>query len=436
VRTWRGTRLALAAAAVAAVAVAAAGLAQAVAEPDGGANGTDRAMPCGGNHWTVAWLSPPQSSSLGRPDDAEGGLIDGTSRTFVDQSLRMIVTPHVAGGALRVHLGNRYGTAPVSLSSVAVGAQARGAAVDPRTQQPLTFDGERAVVIPAGAEVVSDALFAPVEPFRKLAVSFTVAGATPLDEHQWGQQTSYVARPQSGDHADDAGGSAYTEAVDASFGVTAVDVLAPRYVGAVVALGDSITDGVGSTAGADHGWPDELSRRFLDATTPLTVVDAGLGGNQVVDTAPAVAVGAPMTDRVERDVLEQAGVTDLVLLGGVNDLVSAPAGTDVARGVVDGYRRIIQAAHASDVRVTIATITPAGLPPAKEAARQAVNEWIRTNREADRVVDFDRAVRNPDDRSRLRPSFDAAMAHLTDAGYRALANAVDVRDLQGTGCRP
>ena len=264
-RIWRGTRLAIGAAVIAVAAVAAAGLAQAVAEPQHGPYGTDRTMPCGGNHWTVAWLSPPQSSSLGRPDDGPSGLVDGTARTFVDQSLRMIVTPHIAGGALRVHLGNRYGTAPLTLSSVSIGVQSTGAAVDPATLHPLTFDGERRVVIPAGDEVVSDALFVPVHPFEKLAVSFTVAGAEALDLHQWGQQTSYVAAPHTGDHADDASGAAYVERVGTSFAVAAVDVLAPRYVGAVVALGDSITDGVGSTPGADHRWPDQLTRRMLDA---------------------------------------------------------------------------------------------------------------------------------------------------------------------------
>jgi lysophospholipase L1-like esterase len=435
VHTWRGTRLALAAAVIGVVAVAAAGLAQAVAEPDSGPYGTDRAVPCGGNHWTVAWLAAPQSSSLGRPDDGEGGLADGRARTFVDQSLRMIVTPHAAGGALRVHLGNRYGSVPLTLSSVSIGAQTGGAAVDGSTLHAVTFSGERSVVIPAGGEVVSDALFAPVQPFRKLSVSFTVPGAAPLDLHQWGQQTSYVSAPQSGDHADDTSGAAYVEQVETSFAVAAVDVLAPRYVGAVVALGDSITDGVGSTPGADHRWPDQLTRRILDATAPLTVVDAGLGGNQVAGTTPSRDVGAPMTDRVERDVVEQAGVTDLVLFGGVNDLFTAADGLDVARGLIDGYREIIATAHAANVRVSIATITPAGLAPAKEAARQTVNEWIRTSRVVDRVIDFDRVVRNPDDPTRLRPSFDAAMAHLTDAGYQTMADAVDLKDFQGTGCR-
>jgi lysophospholipase L1-like esterase len=419
---------------LAVLAVAAAGLARAVAEPDGGPYGTDAAMPCGGNHWTVAWLSVPQSSSHGRPDDVEGGLVDGTARTFVDQSLRMIVTPHVAGSALRVHLGNRYGATPLSLAAASIGAQTRGPAVEPATLRPLTFSGERQVVIPAGGEVVSDAVFVPVEPFQKLAVTFTVPGAAPLDLHQWGQQTSYIAAMQSGDHADEASGAAFVEEVDSSFGVTALDVLAPRYVGAVVALGDSITDGVGSTPDADHRWPDELTRRFLATSTPLTVADAGLGGNQVGDTAPSQAVGAPMVDRVQRDALDQAGVTDLVVFGGVNDLFTAAGDADVARRVIDGYRQIISDAHAAHVRVTLATITPAALAPATEAARREVNEWIRTSREVDRVVDFDRVVRDPEDPTRLRPTFDAAMAHLTDAGYQTMANAVDLDGFQGTGC--
>ncbi|MEA3056167.1 MAG: hypothetical protein QOD30_1599 [Actinomycetota bacterium] len=434
-QTWRGTRLALGAAVIAIAAVAAAGLAQAVAEPDGGPVGTDRAMPCGGNHWTVAWLSPPQSSSLGRPDDVAGGLADGTARTFVDQSLRMIVTPHVAGGALRVHLGNRYGIAPLMLSAVSVGAQSGGATVEPGTLRALTFNGERSVVVPVGGEAVSDALFVAVRPFEKLAVSFTVSGSAPLDLHQWGQQTSYVAAPHSGDHADDASGAAYVEPVESAFGIAALDVLAPRYVGAVVAIGDSITDGIGSTPSADRRWPDQLTHRLLDASAQLTVVDAGIGGNHVTTTTPAPAIGAPMIDRIERDALEQAGVTDLVVFGGVNDLFNASEDVDVASALIDGYQHIVRAAHDANVRVTIGTITPADLTPAKEPARRAVNEWIRTNREVDHVVDFDRVVRDPKTPSRLRPSFDAAMAHLTDAGYQTMSNAFDLKDFQGTGCR-
>ncbi|MEN3272765.1 MAG: hypothetical protein V7636_1526 [Actinomycetota bacterium] len=434
-QSWRWTRLALGAAVLAVVAIAAAGLAQAVAEPDAAPLGTDRAMPCGGNHWTVAWLSPPQSSSLGRPDDAPGGLADGTARTFVDQSLRMIVTPHVAGGALRVHLGNRYGTAPLALSAVSIGTQSGGAAVDPSTLRALTFSGERSVVIPVGGDLVSDALFAVVHPFEKLAVTFTVSGAAPLDLHQWGQQTSYVAAPHSGNHADDASGAAFVEQVQSAFAVAAVDVLAPRYVGAVVAIGDSITDGIGSTPSADRRWPDELTHRLLDASTQLAVVDAGIGGNHVTTTTPAPAIGEPMIDRVERDALEHAGVTDLVIFGGINDLFNAGDGVDVATALIDGFRQIIRAAHDADVNVTLATITPANLAPAKEAARRTVNEWIRTNRDVDHVVDFDRVVRDPNAPARLRPSFDAAMAHLTDAGYQTMSNAFDLKDFQGTGCR-
>lgn len=433
-RTFRGNRAAALVGAVVVTLLGAAGLAQAVAEPPR-TRGTDRALPCGGDHWVVSWLSPPQSSSLGRPDDVEGGLADGSARAFTNQSVRIITTPHVAGSAIRVHLGNRYGTAPLTLSSVTIGARALDAAVAPGTIQSLTFGGRREVVIAVGTEAISDPLFVDVRPFQKLAVTFAVAGTAALDYHQWAQQTSYVAPVGSGDHAAEAGGSAFTEEISSTYAVTAIDVLTRREVGGVVAIGDSITDGIGSSPNTDRRWPDQLARRALDTSTPLGVVDAGIGGNHVASGRPERAIGDAIEDRIGRDVLEQAGVTDVIVLAGINDLFTAPEGTDVTTAVIRAYRGIIKAAHAAGVRVTIATITPASLPYAAEQARRAVNAWIRTNGDTDRVVDFDAAVRDPNQRDRLRPSFDAAMAHLTDAGYAAMAKSVDLNALQGTGCR-
>jgi lysophospholipase L1-like esterase len=375
---------------------------------------------CEGSHWVAAWTAPAQSSSA-------------PARTFSDQSVRAIVTPHTAGSALRVHLGNRFGTSSLTIDAATVGAQSKGAAVAAGSLRTLTFGGASEVVIAPGDDAVSDPLFLDIAALRNLLVSFHVAGTAPLDYHQWAQQTTWVA---GGEHTAEDAGAAYTEELTSSYGVAAVDVLTSRAVGTVVALGDSITDGIGSSPTPNRRWPDQLARRLLTSSTPLSVVNAGIGGNRVAaDGATARdATGPSAVHRVTRDALSQPGVTDLVVFEGINDISTSQPGDDVAGTVIDGYRAIIDAAHAAGVRVIGATITPAALVGEKEAARQTINRWIRTSGELDGIVDFDAAVRDPGNPTHVPRAIDAGYAHLTDAGYRSLANAIDPRLFQGTGC--
>lgn len=427
-RRHRGVATAMA---IVITAVTLAGLAQAAAQPreTGPAR---RSTSCTGEHWVAAWTAPPQSSSLGRPDDAELGLADGTARTFADQTLRMFVAPHVAGGGLRVHLSNRFGTGPVTIGAATIGLRASGSSLAPGTVQPLAFGGQRDVVVPAGDEVVSDPVFVDVHPFEPLGVSFHVTGAAALDYHQWALSTTYATAAGSGDHATDASGAAFTDELTSSFLVTAVDVLAPREVATVVAIGDSITDGIGSSPDTNRRWTDQLARRALDSSTPLSIVNAGIGGNRVAPSAIGIGPAAPA--RFELDALRQPGVTDVFVFEGINDIATSGPDSDVATRVIAGYRAIIAAAHAEGVRVVASTITPAGLTGEKEAARRVVNHWIRTAGAFDAVVDFDSVVRDPRHPSSVRPAYDAAMAHLTDAGYHALAKSVDLDVFQGAGC--
>lgn len=388
---------------------------------------------CEGSHWVGTWQAAPQSSSLGRADDVAMGLADGTERLFQDQTLRMVVMNDIGGSAVRVHLGNRYGTAPITVSATSVGLRSTGASLVPGSAQALTFGGSRAVVVAAGDEAISDPLFIDLPPFSQLAVSFAVAGSAPLDYHQWGQSTHYVAPAGSGDHADDESGAAFTEEITSSYGVTAIDVLAPRSVGAVVTLGDSITDGIGSSPNTNQRWPDQLAHRLLGS---LSVVNAGIGGNHVATSGLTTpfGMGESARDRVGADALRVAGATDLFVYEGINDIFMSDPATDPASKIIAGYRSIIDQAHAAGLRVAGATITPAGMDGAKEAARQSVNEWIRTSGAYDAVVDFDSIARDPANPSKVRPEFDAFMAHMTDAGYVALASSIDLDIFQGTGC--
>jgi len=388
---------------------------------------------CPGDHWVAAWTAAPQSSSLGRPDDTPAGAVDGPARTFRDQTVRIGVTPHTSGSAIRVHLSNRYGLVPVTVTSATIGEQDGDAALASGTVRPLTFGGAPGFSIPSGGEVVSDPLVADVTPFAPLAVSAHVAGPAAPDFHQWAQTTNYATAPASGDHAADISGAAFTQSFSSSYLVSGVDVMTSSAVGVVVALGDSITDGIGSTPSKDHRWPDALARRFVESSTPLTIVNAGIGGNRVAKSTSGI--GQAASSRVSRDALDQPGVTDVVVFEGINDITTSNGGSEVASRVIDGYRAIIEKAHSKGVRVTGATITPAGLTGSRESARREINTWIRTSGGFDRVLDFDSVVRDPKQPSRVRPTYDARMAHLTDAGYQELANSIDPSLFRGTGCR-
>ena len=386
---------------------------------------------CAGEHWVGAWLGASQSSSVGKAHDA-----DGPARTFADQTLRMIVSPLTGGSALRVHLSNRFGSEPVEIDDVTVGTRTVGAALEPGSVLPLTFQGARSVVVPAGGEVISDPLERAVRPFDDLAISFHVVGDAVLDQHQWAASTQYTTPAGSGNHVAEERGSVFSEELQTWIGVSAVDVLTSRRVGTVVTLGDSITDGVGSSINTNRRWPDALARRLAAADVPLSVVNAGIGGNHVVTSGLVSdrATGPSAQERLDRDVLGIPGVTDLVLFEGVNDIFNADPSVDIASAVIAGYRSIIDRAHAAGLRVIGATITPAAFTDAREAARLEINEWIRTSGAYDAVVDFDAVARDPGTPSRVHHAWDAFFAHLNDDGYQALADAVPLEIFQGTGC--
>jgi lysophospholipase L1-like esterase len=378
---------------------------------------------CSGERWVSAWTSPPQ--------DAGGDLHD--------QSVRTIATVTAPGSALRVTLSNRFGTEPVTFEDVHVGLRLEGPALDPDTVLAVTFDGRAAVDVPPGGEVLSDRVALGVAAGDDLAVSYHVTGPAAVDRHLQSLQTGYRTAPGSGRHAADPGGAAFIEELPSVLGVVAVDVLAPASVGAVAILGDSLTEGVGSTPDGRRSWPDLLAGS-LDGR--IAVLNAGIGGNHasrayafptedsgVQDFGPAAA------DRLRADVLRRSGVTDLVVFVGIND-VATQLDDDVVGAVAAAHRRIAAEARAAGVHVIGATLTPASLAPDQEADRRALNEFIRSSRTFDAVVDLGHAVADPDDPTRLLPAYDLDTVHLTDAGYAALAAAFPTSVLEGTGCDP
>ncbi|MET9393042.1 SGNH/GDSL hydrolase family protein [Streptomyces sp. NPDC006624] len=372
--------------------------------------------PTGSGYGAVTW-----ASSAGRVGTAADG-----------RSYRLIVRTSVGGSGLRVRLSNAYGDQPVTFGNVHAGRQRKGAALVPGSNRRLTFDGAASVTVPPGGIIYSDPLPGPVAAASKLAVSLHVvrAGGS-LTGHWMAMQTSYTTE---GDHAADESGARFGQRIGSWFYLDAVTVKPRRDTGAVAALGDSITDGWHSTTGLDRRWPDHLARRLSRAGdgTVEGVANEGIAGNRLLRDGP----GQSGLNRLRRDVLSLPGVRTVFLFQGVNDIKAEPGAT--AAELIAGYRTLIDRAHAAGKCVVGATIGPyKGWPewdPAGEAVRRKVNAFIRDGGAFDAVTDFDRVLRNPADPERIRPAFDGGdHLHPNDRGMRAMADAVDLKDLQCRG---
>jgi lysophospholipase L1-like esterase len=378
---------------------------------------------CRGTHWVGVWAASP----------SDGGA------AFVDQSLRLVVNPTLGGRRVRVHLSNRYGADPVELASAFIARRASDAALVPRSARRLRFGRRRSVAIPPGGEVVSDDVGLRFAAFEDLAISIHVRGTSdPSSQHFLALETSYATAPGAGDHAKDAAGTAFTRTVGSWPYLTAIEVRARRDVGAVVAVGDSITDGFGA-AGRNHRYPDFLARRLAAAGLPSAVANAGISGNKVLTYGPPV-FGPSLGTRLDADVIALGGARVVILMEGTNDLGDEPPAT--ADAVIAGLQAIVARLHAAGLRVILGTQAPAkgsgshGTPEAV-AARNRINDWIRTSGVADAVVDFHLALRDPDHPDGLRPDYDAGdHLHPSTAGYEAMANAVDLSFLADRACRP
>ncbi|CCH30713.1 SGNH/GDSL hydrolase family protein [Actinosynnema sp. NPDC047251] len=376
--------------------------------------------------WAATWAASPHE-----PTDVFGPTW-GTEG-FDNHTVRQVVRTSGGGPAVRVRLSNAYGSTPLKLTGATVARSAQGAAVRPETVRHLTFGGHRSTTVRPGGELVSDVAFLPVEPLQRLTVTLYFAGRTgPATGHSFATATSYRA---GGDHRADASAAAFGEKSESWYylsGVETVDRTPRRDV--VVAFGDSITDGAGATVDGDNRYPDELAERLRGRKN---VVNAGIGGNRVLNDS--ACFGEKATERFARDALGQPDVRTVILLEGINDIgfsnfpidCALPNPVVTAADVVAGYRDLIRQAHAKGVRVVGATLLPykgaAYHTEAGEAVRDEVNAWIRTSGEFDAVVDFEKATADPADPDSLLPAYDSGdKLHPSDAGYRAMAQAVDL----------
>lgn len=366
--------------------------------------------------WVGTWGTAAQLTEAANLPPAPG---------LTNRTLRQIFLASIGGSRLRVHLSNAYGKSSVTLNAVHLASSKGGHTVDAPTDRALTFDGMPSITIPAGATATSDALDFALAPQTKVALSIAF-GATPAEitGHPGSRTTSYIAPSD----AAAAASLASPVAVEHWYFATGIDVVAAAPSAALVTLGDSITDGRGSTTDGNNRWPDNLSRRLRQnaATAGVAVLNKGIGGNAVIKGG----LGPPAVDRFARDVLEQAGVRWLIVLHGVNDIGEA-TDQSVAQDLIAAYQQLIARAHEHDIKVYGVPILPFGGSmydsADHEAARQTVNAWIRGAGHFDAVIDLEAAVQDPASPKRLLASYDTGdHLHPNAAGYQKMADQIDL----------
>jgi lysophospholipase L1-like esterase len=388
-------------------------------------------------HWVNTWTAMPQ---LTEPGNMPPAPFTQDNLVFADATVRQTVRVTVGGQQFRLRFSNAFGGAALPITQVSValpaGGQAGVSAIQPGTSKPVTFSGRTSIVVPVGAQVVSDPLNFDLASRSNLTVTMYLAqgqASNNITSHPGSRTNSYML---AGNHVDDAdlAGSA---TVAHWYFISGVEMWSRHTTAAAVMVGDSLTDGRGSTTNMNDRWPDQLLDRLQSrpGTSNIAIVNQAAGGNRVLNDG----LGPNALGRVDRDVLAQSGVKWLLVFEGVNDIGTAEASEAAQKQTVDdlitAFDQIILRAHAQGIRVYGATITPFGgnTPyddPAglREASRQVVNEWIKTSHRFDGVVDFDQVARDPAAPRQLAPAFDVGdHLHFNPAGYKALADAVPAR---------
>ncbi|AMP12407.1 SGNH/GDSL hydrolase family protein [Collimonas pratensis] len=386
-------------------------------------------------HWVASWSASPQP--IWEPGFA---LSTNIPASLSNQTVRQIARISLGGKRARVVLSNEFGTTPLTLGAAHIALAGDGSGIVAGTDRTLTFGGRETVTIAPGAPAVSDPVDLELAPLAQVAVSIFLPQITSLTTFHWdGKQTAYIAPGNltAAPLIDTA------QTMDARLFLSTILVEARPATRVVAAFGDSITDGGGSTVNRNQRWPDLLAQRL--APQDVAVINAGISGARVLSDK----MGVNALARFERDVLNQPGLDTVILLMGIND-IGWPGSSFTpqdpalaAERLIDGYRQLIARARLHHVRIVGATLTPfegalqdtelkSYYSESKEKTRQAVNRWIRGSGQFDAVIDFDAAMRDPAHTGRLLPAYDCGdHLHPGDAGYRAMAEAIDLTTLLG-----
>ena len=383
-------------------------------------------------NWIDTWSASPQQD-WGSDFFAAASI----PRSLRDQTIRQIARLSLGGDRIRVEFSNEYGEHPLVIGEAQVALAGENGAIVPGSGQALTFGGDPGITVPPGAPVWSDPVDLAVEDLGSVAVSLYLPVVAPTTTwHNDARQTAFIG----------AGNVAAADTFEATQTLTSwiflsgIAVDAEPDARAVVLFGDSITDGDGSTLDANNRYPDQLAERIVEAGAAVAILNEGISGARVLSDR----MGDNALARFDRDVLSHPGTDTVVLMMGINDIgwpdsVLVPEGerAPAAEEIIQGYQQLIDRAHAHDMKIIGATLTPfnnafEGGPlegyynAEKEAKRQAVNEWIRTSGAFDGVIDFDAALQDPENPGRMRAEFDKGdNLHPNDAGYQAMADAID-----------
>jgi lysophospholipase L1-like esterase len=416
------------------------------------------------DHWVGTWAAAPVAANNGRPTPPPAALPAPTPPAapatpsaaaspqaatpapparppaFVygaaDTTLREIVHVSLGGPILRVIFTNEFGTDPLTIAAAHVAISQGGSTINLVSSAGLTFGGRTSVIIPPGALVVSDPAAVKVPAAADLAISFFLPAQTihQVTQHGGANQISY-STPGNVVGAQALDGSA--EIHSWNF-IKGVDVKVSAQDAAIVAFGDSITDGAYATLNANARWPDELARRLLanKRTAGLGVLNEGISGNRILHDG----AGPSALARFDHDVLTQAGARYVIVIEAINDIGTSydprrPHDVVTADELIGGYVQLVERAHMCGLKIFFGTLTPytgAGYAsPAGEQVRQALNQWIRTTNQIDGFIDFDKATQDPANPSMFLPAYDHGdHLHPGDAGYKAMGDAIDLNLFQ------
>jgi lysophospholipase L1-like esterase len=390
--------------------------------------------------WIATWASaqlqgrPPGAAQRGAAPAPAAGTPAPPATGFNNQTIRMVIRTTIGGRRIRVQLSNAYGVSALMVGAAHVAVRSQDSAIAAGTDRTLQFNGKASVMIPPGANIISDPVDLNVAMLSDLAISVFVPSETgQLTSHATGLHTSYIA---PGDMT--AQPSMPADALTSSswYFISSIEVMAPANASAIVAFGDSITDGATSTVNANKSWPSQLAERLAanNATANFAVLNEGISGNRILRDG----TGTNALARFDRDVLGLPGVQWLMLLEGINDIGQgtragiAPADSVTADDIIGGMKQVIERAHAHGIKVVGCTLTPylgaSYANDAGQAIRDAVNKFIRTPGIFDAVVDFDKATQDPANPKQFLAAYNNTdHLHPNDAGYKAMADAVDLK---------
>ena len=412
------------------------------------------AVPAAAQNDDTVWVGTWATAPVVLPPPADGaGQGRGPAPVRIEgQTLRQIVHTSIGGSRVRVGLTNLFGEQPLEIGAASVARRVDGAAIAEGSVRRLRFDGQESVTIPPGETVVSDPAALGISALADLAIDLYLPGTPTSDpsgvtSHGAALTTSYVS--EAGNHAG-AADLPVARTFQNWFYLSRVDVEAPAGTGAIVAFGDSITDGTASTPDTNSRWPDFLARRLVAGrgNRPPGVLNLGIAGNRVLsdnaglgqlmgnaDAPPAnpnAQFGPSGLKRFERDVLSQSGVTHVIVLESTNDIGMAfESETPTVEEIIAGHTELVERAHARGLKIYGGTLAPFEgafyFRPIGETKRQAFNEWMRTSGVYDGVIDFDAAVRDPAAPSKMIESYQSGdWLHPSDQGYRVMAQAIDL----------